>query len=89
MLLEDQSSALADLTQVPRRNWTEGLRDTPEDPHQDCYTDLSSAFFPGSTDMVRKWTELGFVKKFDVKPLPIWVEVERELPRGYRPALTN
>ncbi|PIL22473.1 hypothetical protein GSI_15161 [Ganoderma sinense ZZ0214-1] len=72
-LREDKESAMADLTELPRRNWTEGLRDTPED--------VSSAFFPGSTDMVRAWTKLGFVAKFDIKPLPVWLEVERELRR--------
>ncbi|EJF58812.1 hypothetical protein DICSQDRAFT_172636 [Dichomitus squalens LYAD-421 SS1] len=69
---------VADLTQIPRRSWTEGLRVTPDD--------VSSAFFPGCTDMVRMWTGLGFVVRNDSGPpsLPIWIETERNLPRGYR-----
>ncbi|KAI0668650.1 hypothetical protein C8Q78DRAFT_1097533 [Trametes maxima] len=37
-------------------SWTRGLRETPEN--------TLSSFFPGSTDMVKLWTYLGFVKKF-------------------------
>ena len=46
--------------------------------------DVSSAFFPGCTDMVRMWTGLGFVERNDSGPLPIWIETERHMARGYR-----
>ncbi|KAM5533429.1 hypothetical protein V8D89_012867 [Ganoderma adspersum] len=71
-------TTVTELAQIPRRKWTEGLRDTPDD--------VSSAFFPGCTDMVHQWTELGFVAKVDAVPLPAWIETERELFRGFRAA---
>ena len=55
------------------------------------YTDVSSAFFPGSTDMVREWAKLGFVEKVCSEPpgLPFWVEVERILHRDNWAASTS
>lgn len=101
-LTSESRSKLSDLSQIPRRKWTEGLRDTPDGERtssvgvglawrseQLFYVDVSSAFFPGCTDMVHQWTSLGFVAKFDAEPLPAWLEVERELPHGYRPASMN
>lgn len=46
---------------------------------------MSVSFFPGSTDMVRTWTKLGFVQKVKNEGMqyPVWVENERLLPRGY------
>jgi len=49
-----------------RRNWTRGLRDT---------TDYIS--YPGSTDMVRFWTYLGFVKKYGPHTDGPYLESER------------
>ncbi|KAF8208007.1 hypothetical protein K438DRAFT_1813258 [Mycena galopus ATCC 62051] len=62
-----------------RKKWAEGLRDTPED--------MSVSFFPGSTDMIRSWNELGFVRKIAVSgtPYPIWVERDRVMGRGFVP----
>ncbi|KIK63447.1 hypothetical protein GYMLUDRAFT_197055 [Collybiopsis luxurians FD-317 M1] len=60
----------------PRVKWDRGLRDTPDD--------TLASFFPGSTDMVNHWNQLGFVvKKKDSDP-PEWYEVERTLgePQG-------
>ncbi|KAH9850551.1 hypothetical protein C2E23DRAFT_734556 [Lenzites betulinus] len=68
-----------------RKSWTRGLRDTPEE--------VSASFFPGSTDMIKNWTKLGFVKKFnlatlgvagepaaDLNALPdVWIEQERQV----------
>ncbi|EKM50630.1 uncharacterized protein PHACADRAFT_129992 [Phanerochaete carnosa HHB-10118-sp] len=64
----------------PRSRWTEGLRDTPED--------TTTSFFPGSTDMIHKWKDLGFVAKLSLASAvtPVWVEVERNLPRGFLPS---
>jgi hypothetical protein len=72
----DQQSLPALLSAQPRSRWAEGLRDTPED--------VTTSFFPGSTDMVRKWNELGFVAKIpDVATSsPIWAEVDRTMKRG-------
>lgn len=52
-----------------RKNWTRGLRDT---------TDYIS--YPGSTDMVRFWKYLGFIKKdpgSDSLGPPVYLESER------------
>jgi hypothetical protein len=61
---------------IKRKNWTRGLRNT-EDPIS----------FPGSTDMVRYWKYLGFVKKDSANvyvegvEYPLYLESERrQLP---------
>ncbi|KAG2132996.1 hypothetical protein DEU56DRAFT_951148 [Suillus clintonianus] len=56
-----------------RRQWTRGLRDTPDFPTE---------YYPGSTDMVQHWQKLGFVAKVPEiviggYKLPVWVENER------------
>ncbi|PCH38726.1 hypothetical protein WOLCODRAFT_161779 [Wolfiporia cocos MD-104 SS10] len=58
-----------------RKQWARGLRDTPDYPQD---------YYPGSTDMVRNWQKLGFVRqKKDYKiidgssTLPVWLEEER------------
>ncbi|KAI0641111.1 hypothetical protein C8Q79DRAFT_321126 [Trametes meyenii] len=68
---------------------TRGLRDTPEP--------TLSSFFPGSTDMVKFWTRLGFVKKLDDSAVSrasladgagkkqcMWVERERQMVNGFK-----
>ncbi|KIK63444.1 hypothetical protein GYMLUDRAFT_163033 [Collybiopsis luxurians FD-317 M1] len=57
---------------VPRVKWTRGLRDTPDD--------TLSSFFPGASDMVQYWNQLGFVAKDSSSNLPAWYEIERTLP---------
>ena len=66
-----------------RRNWTRGLRDTTSESSLMltlCVLVLISVdyiSFPGSTDMVRFWTYLGFVKQYpDLRP-PVYLESER------------
>ena len=50
--------------------------------------DTSTSFFPGSTDMVKTWSRLGFVAKIELPGVdePVWIEQEREMPRGFVPA---
>ncbi|KAG1743634.1 uncharacterized protein EDB91DRAFT_1274175 [Suillus paluster] len=57
-----------------RRQWTRGLRDTPDFPAE---------YYPGSTDMIHHWNKLGFVAKVpgivvgESPKLPVWLENER------------
>lgn len=59
---------------------------------------MAAAFFPGSTDMVKFWTKLGFVKKIMVPvnqsevgsgprggahEVPVWVEQDRQNINGF------
>lgn len=59
----EQKLAIATTT---RRNWTRGLRDT---------TNYIS--YPGSTDMVKFWSYLGFVKQYPGTDPPVYLESER------------
>ncbi|EED80245.1 predicted protein [Postia placenta Mad-698-R] len=58
-----------------RKKWSRGLRETPDYPQD---------YYPGSTDMVHQWQNLGFIKqKKDYKitdgptSLAVWLEEER------------
>ncbi|KAF8555871.1 hypothetical protein OG21DRAFT_1410233 [Imleria badia] len=64
---------------LPRRqSWTRGIRISPSE---------NAEYFPGSTDMVKYWSRLGFVVKNEAKTIkkkngdkkdPTWLETERE-----------
>jgi len=69
-----------------RQKWDRALRVTPDHP---------SEFFPGSTDMIRFWNKLGFVRKqtFHVlhKPgvvFPVFLEQERLKVENTKPGFT-
>ncbi|KAF9803150.1 hypothetical protein IEO21_09749 [Rhodonia placenta] len=57
-----------------RKKWARGLRETPDYPQD---------YYPGSTDMVHQWQNLGFIKQKDYKvtdgttSLAVWLEKER------------
>ncbi|KAH7909835.1 hypothetical protein BJ138DRAFT_1154305 [Hygrophoropsis aurantiaca] len=56
-----------------RKKWARRLRVTPDYP---------SEYYPGSTDMIRYWNYLGFVRKssdytIGDDELPMWIEEER------------
>ncbi|GJE98564.1 LodA-like domain-containing protein [Phanerochaete sordida] len=66
------SDFVTTLSVLPRMKWSRGLRETPQD--------TSTVFFPGSTDMVAKWNQLGFVARMRPAPNnapPVWVEQDR------------
>ncbi|KAH7909833.1 hypothetical protein BJ138DRAFT_1114625 [Hygrophoropsis aurantiaca] len=63
---------LADISPA-RKKWARKLRKTPDYP---------SEYYPGSTDMIRYWNYLGFVRKssdytIGDDKLPMWIEKER------------
>jgi len=73
--LIDEGTFLKDI--IPKRNkWDRGMRGVPGPPVDPIQ------YWPGSTDMVRFWQKLGFLRKLpdvfigDMK-FPIWVEDER------------
>ena len=50
-----------------------------------------SQFFPGCTDMVRHWQQLGFIARVELPAGvdPVFVEVERKLERARDPSVVS
>lgn len=80
------------LEETTRRRWTEPMRITPNSTSPLLNSNApmltqnaldNSQFFPGCTDMVRHWQQLGFIARIDLPgdADPVFVEVQRKLAK--------